>query len=66
VTDRAVGAVGFSPSVWQQLSTLVEAFLTESIDLTSYRRQRDKGREELTFAKIDRSITTQPRRNRLS
>jgi hypothetical protein len=40
--------------VQQKLDRLDEAFLySESIDLTSYSRQRDKVREELTFAKID-------------
>ena len=38
----------------QKLDRLDEAFLySESIDLTSYSRQRDKLREELTLAKID-------------
>ena len=40
--------------IQQKLDRLDEAFLySESIDLTSYSRQRDKLREELTFAKID-------------
>jgi hypothetical protein len=39
----------------QKLDRLDEAFLySESIDLTSYSRQRDKLREELTLAQIDR------------
>ena len=41
-------------AIQQKLDRLDEAFLySESIDLTSYGRQRDKLREELTFAKID-------------
>jgi len=40
--------------IQQKLDRLDEAFLyTESIDRTSYSRQRDKLREELTLAKID-------------
>ena len=39
----------------QKLDRLDEAFLySESIDLTSYSRQRDKLRKELTLAQIDR------------
>ena len=42
-------------AIQQKLDRLDEAFLySESIDLTSYGRQRDKLREELTLAKIDR------------
>ena len=38
-----------------KLDRLDGAFLySESIDLTSYRRQRDKLREELTLGQIDR------------
>jgi site-specific DNA recombinase len=41
-------------AIQQKLDRLDEAFLySESIDLTSYSRQRDKLREELTFAKVD-------------
>ena len=41
-------------TVQQKLDRLDEAFLySESIDLTSYSRQRDKLREELTLAKIE-------------
>ncbi len=41
--------------IQQKLDRLDEAFLySESIDLTSYSRQRDKLREELTLAQIDR------------
>jgi hypothetical protein len=37
------------------MDKLDEAFLySEAIDVTTYGRQRDKLREELTFAKIDR------------
>jgi hypothetical protein len=40
--------------IQQKLDRLDEAFLySESIDLTSYSRQRDKLREELTLAQID-------------
>lgn len=42
-------------AIQQKLDQLDEAFLySESIDLTSYSRQRDKLREELTLAQIDR------------
>jgi hypothetical protein len=41
-------------AIQQKLDRLDEAFLySESIDITSYGRQRDKLREELTLAKID-------------
>ena len=41
-------------AIQQKLDRLDEAFLySESIDLTSYSRQRDRLREELTLAKID-------------
>ena len=41
-------------TIQQKLDRLDEAFLySESIDLTSYSRQRDKLREELTLAKIE-------------
>jgi hypothetical protein len=51
--DRRVKAIQ------QKLDRLDEAFLySESIDLTSYSRQRDKLREELTFAKIDHHADT--------
>ena len=41
-------------AIQQKLDRLDEAFLySESIDLTTYGRQRDKLREELTLAKID-------------
>jgi hypothetical protein len=41
-------------AIQQKLDKLDEAFLySESIDVTTYGRQRDKLREELTFAKID-------------
>jgi hypothetical protein len=41
--------------IQQKLDRLDEAFLySESIDLTSYGRQRDRLREELTLAQIDR------------
>jgi hypothetical protein len=42
-------------AIQQKLDRLDEAFLySESIDLTSYSRQRDRLREELTLAQIDR------------
>src|SRR5439155_16349811 len=42
-------------AIQQKLDRLDEAFLySQSIDLTSYGRQRDKLREELTLAQIDR------------
>jgi hypothetical protein len=42
-------------AIQHKLDRLDEAFLySESIDLTSYSRQRDKLREELTLAQIDR------------
>jgi hypothetical protein len=42
-------------AIQQKLDRLDEAFLySESIDFTSYGRQRDKLREELTLAQIDR------------
>ena len=41
-------------AIQQKLDKLDEAFLySESIDVTTYGRQRDKLREELTLAKID-------------
>jgi len=41
-------------AIQKKLDRLDEAFLdSESIDLTSYSRQRDKLREELTLAKIE-------------
>jgi hypothetical protein len=41
-------------AIQQKLDRLDEAFLySESIDLTSYGRQRDELREELTLAKIE-------------
>ena len=45
---------GGSSAIQQKLDRLDEAFLySESIDVTTYGRQRDKLREELTLAKID-------------
>ena len=41
-------------AIQQEMDKLDEAFLySEAIDVTTYGRQRDKLREELTFAKID-------------
>jgi site-specific DNA recombinase len=52
--DRTVEQERRLKVIQQKLDRLDEAFLySESIDLTSYSRQRDKVREELTFAKID-------------
>ena len=48
-------------AIQQKLDRLDEAFLySESIDLTSYGRPRDKLREELTLAKIEQ---TTPKRS---
>jgi hypothetical protein len=56
-------------TIRQKLDRLDEAFLySESIDLTSYSRQRDKRREELTLAKIERhteAVEELPGGNRL-
>jgi Recombinase zinc beta ribbon domain len=47
-------------AIQQKLDRLDEAFLySESIDLTSYSRQRDKLREELTLAQIARATPKQ-------
>ena len=41
-------------AIQQKMDKLDEAFLySEAIDVTTYSRQRDKLREELTLAKID-------------
>ena len=41
-------------AIQQKMDKLDEAFLySEAIDVTTYGRQRDKLREELTLAKID-------------
>ena len=51
-------------AIQQKLDRLDEAFLySESSDLTSYSRQRDKLREELTLAKIEQPHRSS-RRNR--
>jgi hypothetical protein len=45
-------------AIQQKLDRLDEAFLYErAIDITSYDRQRDRLREELTLAQIDRHAT---------
>ncbi len=45
-------------AIQQKVDTLDEAFLySEAIDATTYGRQRDKLREELTLAKIDHHAT---------
>jgi hypothetical protein len=53
--ERKTGQERRVKTIQQKLDRLDEAFLySESIDLTSYGRQRDKLREELTLARIDR------------
>jgi site-specific DNA recombinase len=52
--DRTVEQQRRLHGIQQKLDRLDEAFLySESIDVTSYGRQRDKLREELTLAQID-------------
>ena len=54
VKDRATEVQRRAKAVQQKLDRLDEAFLyAQMIDLTSYERQRDKLREELTLAQID-------------
>jgi len=54
VKDRAAEVQRRVKAVQQKLDRLDEAFLYAlTIDLTSYERQRDKLREELTIAQID-------------
>lgn len=44
-------------AIQQKLAKLDEAFLyPEAIDVTTYGRQRDRLRQELTFAKVDQPI----------
>ena len=46
-------------AIQQKLDRLDEAFIyAHAIDLTSYEHQRDKLREELTLAQIDRVMPT--------
>jgi site-specific DNA recombinase len=55
VKDRAADAERRVKAIQQKLDRLDEAFLyAQTIDLTSYGRQRDRLREELTLAQIDR------------
>jgi hypothetical protein len=55
VKDRAADAERRVNASQQKLDRLDEAFLyAQTIDLTSYERQRDRLREELTLAQIDR------------
>jgi hypothetical protein len=55
VKDRAADAERRVKAIQQKLDRLDEAFLyAQTIDLTSYERQRDRLREELTVAQIDR------------
>ncbi len=52
--DRTVEEQRRVSVIQQKMDKLDEAFLySEAIDVTTYGRQRDKLREELTFAKID-------------
>ena len=52
--DRTVAQKRRVSAIQQKMDKLDEAFLySEAIDVTTYGRQRDKLREELTFAKID-------------
>ena len=55
VRDRAAEADRNAKALQQKLDRLDDAFLfARSIDQTTYERQRDKAREELTLAQIDR------------
>jgi hypothetical protein len=55
VKDRAADVERRVNAIQQKLDRLDEAFLyAQTIDLTSYERQRDRLREELTLAQIDR------------
>jgi site-specific DNA recombinase len=55
VRDRAAEIERRVKAIQQKLDRVDEAFLyAQAIDLTSYERQRDKLREELTLAQIDR------------
>ena len=52
--DRTVARQRRVSAIQQKMDKLDEAFLySEAIDVTTYGRQRDKLREELTLAKID-------------
>lgn len=52
--DRTVAQQRRISAIQQKMDKLDEAFLySEAIDVTTYGRQCDKLREELTFAKID-------------
>jgi site-specific DNA recombinase len=54
VKDRAAEIERRVKAIQQKLDRLDEAFLyAQAIDLTSYERQRDKLREELTLSQID-------------
>ena len=55
VKDRAAETERRAKAIQQKLDRLDEAYLfAQTIDLKSYERQRDKLREELTLAQIDR------------
>jgi len=55
VKDKAAEVERRVKAIQQKLDRLDEAFLyAQTIDLTSYERQRDRLREELTIAQIDR------------
>ncbi|MBY0495700.1 MAG: recombinase family protein [Cyanobacteria bacterium] len=54
IKDRAAESERRVKAIQQKLDRLDEAYLfAQTIDLTSYERQRDKLREELTLAQID-------------
>jgi site-specific DNA recombinase len=55
IKDRAAASERRVKAIQQKLDRLDEAYLfAQTIDLTSYGRQRDKLREEFTLAQIDR------------
>jgi hypothetical protein len=55
VKERAAETGRRATAIQQKLDRLDEAYLfAQTIDLKSYERQRDKLREELTLAQIDR------------
>src|SRR5687768_18344497 len=55
IKERAAESERRAQAIRQKLDRLDEAYLfAQTIDLTSYERQRDKLREEFTLAQIDR------------
>ena len=55
VSERVADVDRRAKAIQQKLDRLDEAFIyAHAIDLTSYERQRDKLREELTLAQIER------------